>query len=96
MIVAAVEKTGIRALLSAGWSKLGNVDLPESIYLIESGWGLAPLTPDDIPHDWLFSRVAAVCHHGGAGTTAAGLHAGLPTFIIPFFGDQRWVCLLPC
>jgi hypothetical protein len=32
--------------------------------------------------------VAAVCHHGGAGTTAAGLRAGKPTIIVPFFGDQ--------
>jgi len=43
---------------------------------------------DDCPHDWLFPRCRAVCHHGGAGTTAAGLHAGLPTVIVPFFGDQ--------
>jgi sterol 3beta-glucosyltransferase len=40
------------------------------------------------PHDKLFDRVAAVVHHGGAGTTAAGLVAGKPTFICPFFGDQ--------
>ncbi|ETM30599.1 hypothetical protein L914_21725, partial [Phytophthora nicotianae] len=33
-------------------------------------------------------RVCAVVHHGGAGTTAAGLLAGKPTFIVPFFGDQ--------
>jgi hypothetical protein len=36
----------------------------------------------------LFPRCRAVCHHGGAGTTAAGLHAGLPTVVVPFFGDQ--------
>eukprot|EP01041_Mallomonas_annulata_P007758 gene7758-15875_t len=42
------------------------------------------------PHSWLFSRVAAVVHHGGAGTTAAGLRAGKPTFIVPFFGDQHF------
>ena len=40
------------------------------------------------PHSWLFERVAAVVHHGGAGTTAAGLRAGKPTWICPFFGDQ--------
>ena len=43
---------------------------------------------DDSPHDWLFPRCRAVCHHGGAGTTAAGLRAGLPTVMVPFFGDQ--------
>jgi hypothetical protein len=42
----------------------------------------------DCPHDWLFARCRAVCHHGGAGTTAAGLRAGLPTVVVPFFGDQ--------
>lgn len=43
---------------------------------------------DSAPHDWLFERVRAVVHHGGAGTTATGLYAGKPTFIVPFFGDQ--------
>jgi UDP-glucoronosyl and UDP-glucosyl transferase len=43
---------------------------------------------DSVPHSWLFPRVAAVVHHGGAGTTAAGLQAGVPSIIIPFFGDQ--------
>jgi sterol 3beta-glucosyltransferase len=47
---------------------------------------------DNIPHDWLFSdeRVAAVVHHGGAGTTAIGLAKGRPTVIVPFFGDQEF------
>lgn len=40
------------------------------------------------PHDWLFAHVDAVIHHGGAGTTCAGLRAGCTTFICPFFGDQ--------
>jgi hypothetical protein len=79
-ILEAVKATGVRALLSAGWSDLGALDIPESVFLIKG----------DIPHDWLFAdgRVCAVCHHGGAGTTAAGLRAGLPTIIVPFFGDQ--------
>ncbi|KAF8748481.1 Glycosyltransferase family 1 protein [Rhizoctonia solani] len=42
------------------------------------------------PHDWLFQYVSAVCHHGGAGTTAIGLKCGKPTIIVPFFGDQPW------
>ncbi|KAJ1543895.1 hypothetical protein HK096_007995, partial [Nowakowskiella sp. JEL0078] len=61
------------------WGGIGNesLKLPESVYLI-----------GNCPHDWLFQHVAAVCHHGGAGTTAAGLKAGKPTIIVPFFGDQ--------
>ena len=42
----------------------------------------------NVPHDWLFQRVSCVVHHGGAGTTAAGIKAGKPTLIVPFFGDQ--------
>ncbi|WP_242655063.1 glycosyltransferase [Clostridium carboxidivorans] len=41
-----------------------------------------------MPHSWLFKRVSAVCHHGGAGTTAAGLKAGVPSIIVPFSNDQ--------
>ncbi|CAF1511098.1 unnamed protein product [Adineta steineri] len=43
---------------------------------------------DNCPHDWLFQHVDGVCHHGGAGTTATGLRAGLPTIVTAFFGDQ--------
>jgi len=43
---------------------------------------------DSVPHSWLFPRVSAVIHHGGASTTAAGLKAGIPSVLIPFFGDQ--------
>lgn len=42
---------------------------------------------DDCPHEWLFERVSAVVHHGGAGTTACGLRNGKPTIIVPFFGE---------
>eukprot|EP00756_Hemistasia_phaeocysticola_P007719 Hpha_TRINITY_DN14376_c0_g1::TRINITY_DN14376_c0_g1_i3::g.86714::m.86714 len=41
-----------------------------------------------VAHDWLFPLCSAVCHHGGAGTLSAGLRAGKPTVVIPFFGDQ--------
>ncbi|MEV6617695.1 glycosyltransferase [Streptomyces sp. NPDC051051] len=46
------------------------------------------LVVDDTPHDWLFPRMAAVVHHGGAGTTASALRAGVPSLLCPFFGDQ--------
>lgn len=42
----------------------------------------------NVPHDWLFKHVSVVVHHGGAGTTAAGIAAGKPTIVVPFFGDQ--------
>jgi len=78
IIFEAFEETGYRGIVSKGWAGLGEGQTcPENIYLI-----------GDCPHDWLFERVSAVCHHGGAGTTAAGLRAGKPTIICPFFGDQ--------
>ncbi|MEV6319452.1 glycosyltransferase [Streptomyces sp. NPDC051776] len=48
------------------------------------------LVVQDIPHGWLFPRMAAVVHHGGAGTTAAALRAGVPSLVCPFFGDQPY------
>ncbi|KAF7551808.1 hypothetical protein G7Z17_g4750 [Cylindrodendrum hubeiense] len=78
LIFDAVEISGVRAIISKGWGSVGGGDdIPENVYLI-----------GNCPHDWLFQRVAAVVHHGGAGTTAAGIAAGRPTVVVPFFGDQ--------
>ena len=78
LIFEAVEKSGVRALVSKGWGGLGDEgNTPNNIYMLEN-----------TPHDWLFPRVSAVVHHGGAGTTAIGLKCGKPTMIVPFFGDQ--------
>lgn len=78
IIVEALEITGQRGIINKGWGGLGELAEPkESIYLL-----------DNCPHDWLFPHCAAVVHHGGAGTTAAGLKAACPTSIVPFFGDQ--------
>ena len=78
LIFEAVEKAGVRALVSKGWGGLGGEEnVPDNIYMLEN-----------TPHDWLFPRVSAVVHHGGAGTTAIGLKCGKPTMIVPFFGDQ--------
>ncbi|KAI9314007.1 hypothetical protein DFJ73DRAFT_411739 [Zopfochytrium polystomum] len=81
LIFKAVEKAGVRAIVSKGWGGLGGdkLQVPDNIYMI-----------GNCPHDWLFKQVAAVVHHGGAGTTSAGLRAGRPTAIIPFFGDQSF------
>ncbi|KAL4928623.1 glycosyltransferase [Aspergillus undulatus] len=75
-ILEAIRLAGTRAIISRGWSKLGG-EPSDNIYYV-----------DDCPHEWLFQRVSAVVHHGGAGTTACGLRYGRPTAIIPFFGDQ--------
>ncbi|KAF2091987.1 glycosyltransferase family 1 protein [Saccharata proteae CBS 121410] len=77
MIFEAVKEAGVRALVSKGWGGIGGGDTPDNIYLL-----------DNTPHDWLFPKVSAVVHHGGAGTTAMGLKCGKPTMIVPFFGDQ--------
>ncbi|KAL0059449.1 hypothetical protein AAF712_013793 [Marasmius tenuissimus] len=80
-IFEATKKAGVRALVSAGWGGLGGVQVPPHIFILSN-----------IPHDWLFAkgRVAAVVHHGGAGTTAIGLANGRPTVVVPFFGDQAF------
>jgi UDP:flavonoid glycosyltransferase YjiC (YdhE family) len=77
MVFTALEKAGVRGIVSDGWAHLGGEDPPANVFLI-----------GDCPHDWLFRHCRAVCHHGGAGTTAAGLRAGLPTVVVPFFGDK--------
>lgn len=78
IIVEALEMTGQRGIINKGWGGLGNLEEPKDfIYLL-----------DNCPHDWLFLQCKAVVHHGGAGTTAAGLKAACPTTIVPFFGDQ--------
>ncbi|KAF5733540.1 sterol 3-beta-glucosyltransferase UGT80A2-like [Tripterygium wilfordii] len=78
IIVEALHVTGQRGIINKGWGGLGNLAEPKDfVYFL-----------DNCPHDWLFLRCKAVVHHGGAGTTAAGLKAACPTTIIPFFGDQ--------
>jgi UDP:flavonoid glycosyltransferase YjiC (YdhE family) len=77
--VEAVERSGQRAVLIGGWAQVEGMHVPDSIFKI-----------DAVPHDWLFPRMAAVVHHGGSGTTAAGLRAGVPSVVVPFFGDQPY------
>jgi hypothetical protein len=78
LIFKAVEIAGVRALVSKGWGGFGSNDTaPDNVFML-----------GNTPHDWLFPKVAAAVHHGGAGTTAAGLKCATPTMIVPFFGDQ--------
>ncbi|MEM6336225.1 MAG: glycosyltransferase, partial [Bacteroidota bacterium] len=79
LVLAAVEQVGCRAVLGSGWGGLAIEETPAEVFVL-----------DQAPHAWLFPRMAGVVHHGGAGTTAAGLRAGRPTFICPFFGDQPY------
>ena len=72
-----MARAGQRGIIHAGWGGLQRAALPNSVLMISSA-----------PFSWLFPRVAAVVHHGGAGTTSAGLRAGVPSVVVPFFGDQ--------
>lgn len=76
LIGAALRQTGQRAVVARGWNRATELQY-ESIHLLDS-----------VPHSWLFDRVTGVVHHGGAGTTGAGLRAGKPTMIIPHMSDQ--------
>jgi sterol 3beta-glucosyltransferase len=79
MALTAAAKADVRILIGAGWTQLSGIAaaLPPRAALV-----------DAVDHDWLFPRCQAVVHHGGAGTTAAGLIAGRPTFAFPMFMDQ--------
>ncbi|MBI4957090.1 MAG: glycosyltransferase family 1 protein [Myxococcales bacterium] len=76
LVLGAVRSAGLRAVLVTAWG------------------GLQALADDDVfvadslPYDWLFPRVAAVVHHGGAGTTGLALRAGVPSLVVPFTMDQ--------
>jgi sterol 3beta-glucosyltransferase len=81
MAVDAVRRAGQRVVLVTGWGG-GGLDAAHG--------GDDVFVADDVPHDWLFPRCRAVVHHGGIGTTAAGLRAGKPTLVTAFFGDQPY------
>ncbi|MBD2121002.1 glycosyltransferase [Trichocoleus sp. FACHB-262] len=77
IILDALQQTGQRGILLTGWGGIAQTELPDDVFLLSS-----------VPHDWLFPQMAAIVHHGGAGTTAAALRAGVPSVVVPFFGDQ--------
>jgi sterol 3beta-glucosyltransferase len=77
LVLEALARAGQRGLLVTGWGGLETEKLPETVFKVENA-----------PYSWLFPRMAAVVHHGGAGTTGAGLQAGKPTVICPFVADQ--------
>lgn len=77
VVLAALLKAGQRAVVATGWGGMRVMSSPEHVFVLDSA-----------PHGWLFPRMAAVVHHGGAGTTAEGLRAGVPSIIVPFAVDQ--------
>jgi len=77
MILQALAQSGQRGVLSIGWGGVKKASLPETVCMIDS-----------VPFSWLFPQMAAVVHHGGAGTTSMGLWAGVPSIVTPFMGDQ--------
>jgi sterol 3beta-glucosyltransferase len=77
LVLEALARTGQRGILLEKSGDWDGVDLPDTVYCIES-----------VPFEWLFPKVSAVIHHGGAGTTATGLQAGIPTITVPSFMDQ--------
>ncbi|MEZ4767876.1 MAG: hypothetical protein R2844_05555 [Caldilineales bacterium] len=65
-------------MLLTGWGGLARRDAPGDVLFV-----------DNVPHTWLFPRMAAVVHHGGAGTTGAGLRAGVPSLVAPFAPNDQ-------
>lgn len=79
LAAAALRRAGVRGILQSGWAGLTTRHAPEHADF---------LTVGDVPHALLFPRMSAVVHHCGAGTTAAGLRAGVPTVPVPVTADQ--------
>ncbi len=79
VLAGALAQIGQRAIVQAGWAGLGETSLPDNILAI----GYAP-------HHWLFSKASCVVHHGGAGTTAAALRAGVPSVVVWHMLDQPY------
>ena len=79
LAVEALRLSEQRGILSSGWGELGSGTLPSSVCAVR-----------DIPHEWLFPRMRAIVHHGGAGTTGAALRSGVPSVVTPLGFDQPY------
>ena len=78
-LIDAARAAGRRAIVSEGWAELGLIDEGSDCFAV-----------GDVNQQALFPRVAAVVHHGGAGTTLAAARAGAPQVVVPMFGDQPY------
>ncbi len=77
LVLEGLAQSGRRGVLLTGWGGMNVGRVPSNVFVMNAA-----------PHSWLFPRMAAVVHHGGAGTTAEGLRAGVPCLIVPFIVDQ--------
>jgi sterol 3beta-glucosyltransferase len=77
LFVEAVQEADVRAIVQGWETGMRELMLPLTVYSAGS-----------LPHSWLLRRSAGVVHHGGFGTTAAGLQAGIPALVIPHLADQ--------
>lgn len=79
VLIGSARALGLRSIISQGWGNLHPIDAGSDCLLVE-----------DVAHGKLFSRVTAVVHHGGAGTTTVAAGAGVPQVIVPHTYDQHY------
>ncbi|NRB39786.1 MAG: glycosyltransferase family 1 protein [Pseudomonadales bacterium] len=91
LAIKSLQLAGVKGVLLGGWAGLTRAALDTST---DEGKRLHAWAEENVfeidscPHDWLFPQCAAVVHHGGAGTLAAGIRAGCPTIVCAMQGDQ--------
>ena len=79
ILIEAIRKVKQRAIIQAGWGKLGTEDtLPDILFT------------EYVPHQWLFPKGCCVVHHGGAGTTASACRAKVPSVVVAHYTDQPY------
>jgi sterol 3beta-glucosyltransferase len=78
LALSALKLSGQRGLVLTASNGLARQSVPANVFCV-----------DNVPHTWLFPRMAAVVHHGGAGTTGAGLRAGVPSVITPYAPNDQ-------